>query len=1293
MIDFHSKEFNDAKPIRFVIPSYQRGYRWREDDVKKLLKDLDAYSGSCYCLQPLELQWLEENILPKWIREKTDYSNYTYYRVVDGQQRLTTISIIAKVLKITLKWDICYDTEKTLLSEILSNIDTQEIQTINDSFRKEVYLCTTEETAVKRSIQNYFNEDCNDKKIVFPIHILSYDQADPEGQDAFSRLNAGKTPLSSSELIRALYMVNDNNLTPSQQTEIAKEWELIESTLQNEQYWKMFNSNILADTPTRIDLLFAMVLYGYDFIKWNLIKPNPRYIFETLETGYYNGEFDLLSIWQEVVRCFWWLQSCFEDIEIYNYLGWIAACTEHQPSTIYKKFLNNSAMGEFKKSLIGLIHDKGIGDTQQVYGNPDLKKLLLLFNILECNKIKERFRFDLLESCDVEHIDSQTPNDLTKYEDRYGWLKSILSEYECPEAEREIACTPDDTSEVNLSDKQIADFCKKEFTDEFLNKLKDVRSQKQAEKISNEHALGNLVLLNSHINRSYKNAVFPQKRKKIIEACEIGSQYLPPCTLKVFMKFYTKEASCLSEWLQCDFESYQKQMQKLLQEFLDIKIPKTEQSEVKMSLKKTNDNQNHSKHEISVSDENSEKELQGEISFHELMGKYCIRIPKIQRLYVQGRSDSFGKKCLHDFAYKLVYSITNNTPLPLDMIYGIANEKIFFPLDGQQRLTTLLLLAWLCGKSNPDWKFDYESRRSTEIFVEYLLKTKPPQIISHSENKEKEQGFACTRYIEKQNWFMSIWKQDSGISGMLKMLDSLYDKLAKEPIKEYCFEKISFTINYLDVADEAYDHIFLKMNSRGRQLSPWENIKAVLDKALSKISTNIDWKENIDFTWPEILWKKSGQSIEDLDACMTDVIGLAARCAGYKDKIEDVFTFDQWLTDCPEQAKKLFNYAEIFFSATKIECSAIQKALTPAWRSEPCIPVFFERNSKNFYKPLLAYYAAEKSLNPDWMRVIWNIIENSEISNSNFQTACELIEKLSEHSANIIGFLSNDSSEISSQFAEKIVRCERQKAKIIDKYPALKGQIISMEKDEFMHGDIAVQLYEAKDSETWDRRHKKLVEYKESVEKKRFQFSKDLLTHLENYAQLDYCFMQGDFVFNDENFHRLIQRSDICGVIANMLDGGEKRNRFSWKDHEPTVERILHWLTTKDTLDVFLKNGYEKIRLQWVGPNLYLHQKGKWYGYFLLNSPLYDILNWLEKKGDIQIANDQMWDGIFNRNIVEFTWNGIKFCSNGTSVWKNEFPDNKLSLFTEGENPACRFNDELANKFLYCCEKLCEKTR
>lgn len=1066
MIDFYSNELKKEKPIRFMIPSYQRGYRWREDDVKKLLKDLDTYSGNCYCLQPLELQWLEECNLPAWIRKNSDYSNYTYYRVVDGQQRLTTVFIIAKIFGLNLPWEICYDIEQKLLSEILLKInDTSEDSTINDFFRKQVYNTALQyidkNLEKKLDLLNYFCPYAK-KKIIFPIHVLTNDPADPEGQEAFSRLNAGKTPLSSSELIKALYMINDNDLTADQRIEIAKEWEQIESTLQNEQYWKMFSSNALADTPTRIDLLFAMVLYGYDFIKWNLIKPNPRYIFETLETGYYNGEIDLLTVWHEVMRCFWWIQSCFEDIETYNYLGWIAACTEYQPSTIYQKFLNNSAMGDFKNALIDLIQRNGICDTQQVYDNPNLKKLLLLFNILECNKIKERFRFDLLGTCDVEHIDSQTPNDFSNKDDRYGWLKSIWDEY--PSA-REII-----QRSGGISDEQeIKKLCEKEFTGDFLDSLKnkvcEIRSNQRNGRITNEHELGNLVLLNSHINRSYKNAVFPQKRKKIIEARETGSQYIPPCTLKVFMKFYTKEASCLSEWLQCDFNSYQNQMQQLLQDFMNISIRPSERSDKKLEKNKTQTSLCCQK--TSVYDEGCEKKLDGEISFLDLMDNYSICVPKIQRLYVQGRSDSFGKKCLHDFAYKLVDCITHQKKLPLDMIYGIANSQFFFPLDGQQRLTTLLLLAWLCGQTKgKDWVFRYESRRSTEIFIENLLTTEAPPIIAHSEMQHKEQTSTCTEYIETQNWFMSIWKQDSGISGMLKMLDSLYDKLSKVSQAKYCFENISFTINYLDVTETSYDHIFLKMNSRGRQLTPWENIKAVMDKALSLISTRINWEENIDFTWPETLWKNFKPNIEALDTCMTDVINLAAQCVGYKDKIEDVFTLDQWLSAHPEQAKKMFDYAEIFFSATKIECKEILEALTPAWSYNPCIPDFFKRDSKKFYKPLLAYYAAQKSTNSDWIRVVWNIIENSEISSSNFQSACKLIEELSENKDAIIDFLKIDSNEIKSQFASEQVKEEREKAKKIK--AGWEELILKAEKHPLLHGNISAILWDENDTfEKW----------------------------------------------------------------------------------------------------------------------------------------------------------------------------------------------------------------------------------
>lgn len=44
---------------KFFIPSYQRGYRWTEQQVKELLSDIDEFAnsrpqeGQFYCLQPL----------------------------------------------------------------------------------------------------------------------------------------------------------------------------------------------------------------------------------------------------------------------------------------------------------------------------------------------------------------------------------------------------------------------------------------------------------------------------------------------------------------------------------------------------------------------------------------------------------------------------------------------------------------------------------------------------------------------------------------------------------------------------------------------------------------------------------------------------------------------------------------------------------------------------------------------------------------------------------------------------------------------------------------------------------------------------------------------------------------------------------------------------------------------------------------------------------------------------------------------------------------------------------------
>jgi uncharacterized protein with ParB-like and HNH nuclease domain len=74
----------------FVVPSYQRGYRWTAHEVEALLNDLAAFHGSSgagggkgyYCLQPVVVHRLADGRV----------------ELVDGQQRLTTIRLILGAL-------------------------------------------------------------------------------------------------------------------------------------------------------------------------------------------------------------------------------------------------------------------------------------------------------------------------------------------------------------------------------------------------------------------------------------------------------------------------------------------------------------------------------------------------------------------------------------------------------------------------------------------------------------------------------------------------------------------------------------------------------------------------------------------------------------------------------------------------------------------------------------------------------------------------------------------------------------------------------------------------------------------------------------------------------------------------------------------------------------------------------------------------------------------------------------------------------------------------------------------
>ena len=1062
------KEMKGAENLTFSIPFYQRGYRWTSDNVKKLLDDLVEFVGQqegSYCLQPIVLQKLDEN----------------KYRVVDGQQRLTTIALIMSVFnepETPRSWKITYDAENG--KELQDLIDKTGLNSINDYFRKnalETIKTFKKDTFEKgnekqkeqyKSIKDLF-EGHSSKDIYF---IKYFVKDDKDGYDAFQRLNAGKTPLTSSELIRALYMVGSSGLSEQDKMEVSKEWELIETTLRNEQFWFMFNAKGLHDTATRIDLLFALVLSTYygqqnseKEFKLEDIKANPRIVFDRLD----EKQIDLKSLWDEILRCFWWMQSCYSDTELFNYLGWIREFTDVSAKSIYNDWLNNQKIEDFKQCVKDLVREKfkNIQFEEIAYQSmkaDELRKIFVLFNIFECNNTDVKFRFDLYSEgeWDIEHIDSQTPNQLNNDKEKQNWLYYAYKEINSKELENNSGelwerikeehkkICQENKLEWNNLDKFIHENISMEGLDDKTKYIFDLL-QTTKENIENEHQIGNLALLNMNINRSYKNAIFPQKRRIIRDCINSGKYYIPPCTQRAFMKFYTTSSSKILCWTNSDFEDYSAVLKKWFDNFIkyeDIDNPNNTQYKLQLFKKpQENRRQKANTQDPNLANISSLISINEKCNFIDFINKYNIIIPKIQRLYVQGRLDKKGLKCLNEFAIVLVNSVVKSEPCVLDLVYGIESEdkSSFYPLDGQQRLTTLLLLSWLCFKhinidinqNKEDDKnkkhFNYQSRRSNEFFIEKLLETDPRSFLDYKkpdgyDDKLEGKNYldTCSKAIKKSDWFLPIWEKDPGISGMLEMLDSLYDKIlniGSEKLislhnndvkigKLFDFSNIKFYVTYLNTKDKLYDHIFLKMNSRGKELSTWDNVKAILDLTAPE---GCEWKLKIQ-NWYEKMWilfSKDNNSpniedgdnkmthivkIEDVDNKMIDIVNLSLKCYGFDKGAEQTFALEDWLSgDKSEEGKietiKAFydtcgHFYECLFEEHNIETF-------PEWAKQYAIDVTSNTTVKDFYRPLLAFYAQKLSDNKKWLRFSLNMIENTVDQESSFISLFKLLRNVS----------------------------------------------------------------------------------------------------------------------------------------------------------------------------------------------------------------------------------------------------------------------------------------------------------
>lgn len=225
----------------------------------------------------------------------------------------------------------------------------------------------------------------------------------------------------------------------------------------------------------------------------------------------------------------------------------------------------------------------------------------------------------------------------------------------------------------------------------------------------------------------------------------------------------------------------------------------------------------------------------------ELLDKYSVVIPQLQRDYAQGRDEA--KELRERFLSQILCVLRGKERLNLDFVYGYDkalspnHHPIFYPLDGQQRLTTLWLLHWYLLPSESvaeerEWllRFSYRTRSSSTRFCQLL--------VEHTVVDGSRLDVAA---IKEQPWYRQSYNADATITAMLGTLRTIKELVAPEErvaLWERLCHQRALTFDVIDIKGEEFrltDELYIKMNARGKQLTSFECYKADLTRALRKI--------------------------------------------------------------------------------------------------------------------------------------------------------------------------------------------------------------------------------------------------------------------------------------------------------------------------------------------------------------------------------------------------------------------------------------------------------------------------
>ncbi|RFU61109.1 DUF262 domain-containing protein [Peribacillus glennii] len=260
-------------------------------------------------------------------------------------------------------------------------------------------------------------------------------------------------------------------------------------------------------------------------------------------------------------------------------------------------------------------------------------------------------------------------------------------------------------------------------------------------------------------------------------------------------------------------------------------------------------------------------------TFWKLLETYDVHIPMIQRDYAQGRNDDRTIEIRSSLLENIKGALVDNKNLDFDFIYGSIEKNVLSPLDGQQRLTVLFLLHWYFAVkeqkniSETLVKFSYSTRVSARDFCEQLTR----QPISYTEFN----GTTVASIIKNKKWFQFRWKMDPTVEGMLVVLDAIhdiYESIDQPVLDKLMSDDCPITFSFLELKRFGLgDELYIKMNSRGKPLSTFENFKAQFEQLLEKngfVDESKHFSLKVETEWTDLLWAYRGKDYTIDDAFM-----------------------------------------------------------------------------------------------------------------------------------------------------------------------------------------------------------------------------------------------------------------------------------------------------------------------------------------------------------------------------------------------------------------------------------------